>query len=255
MIDLHCHIYPKIDDGPVSLDETKAMLSIAKKEGISTIVATHHFYEEEHTVESYLKAVNDARIRTQPIIDELELDICIIGGAEVFISPFIAELKDIEKLCINGSRYLLIELPMAEIPQYTEDVIYSLNLKGIRPIIAHPERNRRIISQVTAADVDDVAGVQGDGTKQPRGRFCFDTRGDHRSRFPIFFNHRHGHTDITHHRCGEGANVVKGHPSTDFMRIGSRAQWRSNPRFNPLGTCHRRNHVTATGRGNRRCGT
>lgn len=150
MIDLHCHILPEIDDGPVSLEETKAMLAIAKNEGISTIAATHHFYEEEDTVELYLKAVSDARIRTQPIIDEQELDICIIGGAEVFISPFISELKDIEKLCINNSRYLLIELPMADIPQYTEDVVYQLNLKGIRPIIAHPERNRRIISDPNA---------------------------------------------------------------------------------------------------------
>ncbi len=56
------------------------------------------------------------------------------------------ETERLDKLCINRSKYMLIELPMVDIPQYTEDVIYHLSLKGIVPIIAHPERNIRIMS-------------------------------------------------------------------------------------------------------------
>jgi len=52
--------------------------------------------------------------------------------------------KDFSGISINGSRYLLMELPMGDIPNYTEDVIYRLRLRGVVPVIAHPERNIRI---------------------------------------------------------------------------------------------------------------
>jgi len=147
MIDLHCHIYPGVDDGPISLEETRAMLDIAVTEGIRTIIASHHFSEEDHTVETYLDAIQVAKSQVQPLIDDLSADIKILDGAEVFISPNIIHIKDLKKLCINNSRYLLIELPMMDIPIYTEDVVYSLKINGITPIIAHPERNRRIVHE------------------------------------------------------------------------------------------------------------
>lgn len=42
---------------------------------------------------------------------------------------------------------MLIELPMREFPIYTEDVFYELRLKGVTPIIAHPERNFKIAQE------------------------------------------------------------------------------------------------------------
>lgn len=145
LIDLHCHILPKVDDGPKTLQETKKMLSIAAEEGIATIAATHHFLIDEVSVDSYLMLWNERKKKLQSQLDKFNVDIKIVRGAEVLISPFLPQLQGIEKLCINGSRYLLIELPMLDIPQYTEDVIYNLRLRDIIPIIAHPERNRRIV--------------------------------------------------------------------------------------------------------------
>ncbi|MGB4639692.1 MAG: CpsB/CapC family capsule biosynthesis tyrosine phosphatase, partial [Caldicoprobacterales bacterium] len=49
------------------------------------------------------------------------------------------------KLTIGDSRYILVEMPMGEVPRYAEDFLYHLKLKGFTPIIAHPERNRGII--------------------------------------------------------------------------------------------------------------
>ncbi len=46
---------------------------------------------------------------------------------------------------INDSEYLLIELPMGQFPMYTEDVFYELMLLGVKPILAHPERNIKIM--------------------------------------------------------------------------------------------------------------
>ena len=145
MLDLHCHLFPDMDDGPATMDETLSMLYIAKEENIDLIAATHHYMEEQQTVSEYLASWEEKHKQVQEFIKAEDIDLDIVMGAEVLISPFLAQLEGLESLCINGSRYLLVELPMLDIPQYTEDVIYALRLKGITPIIAHPERNHRII--------------------------------------------------------------------------------------------------------------
>jgi protein-tyrosine phosphatase len=67
-------------------------------------------------------------------------------GAELFISPDLPEkIKENRGLTINnGNRYVLLELPLYEIPPFTEQTIFELQLLGIAPIIAHPERYHEI---------------------------------------------------------------------------------------------------------------
>ncbi len=60
---------------------------------------------------------------------------------EIYISNQIEELMQKNKLLtLANSRYMLIELPIASNVQYLDYVIYYLEAKGIKTIIAHPER-------------------------------------------------------------------------------------------------------------------
>jgi protein-tyrosine phosphatase len=178
MFDLHCHILPHMDDGSSSMEETRDMLKVAALEGIELIAATHHFFDDQTSIEGYLELWECRHKQIQPVLDELKIEVRIVTGAEVMISPFLAQLEGLHRLCINESSYLLIELPMMDLPQYTEEVIYNLCLKGLVPIIAHPERNRRIMedpnllypfielgawSQVTSGS---ITGLFGDKVKR-----------------------------------------------------------------------------------------
>ena len=42
MIDIHSHILCGVDDGPKTIEETKALLEHAYKQGVRTIVSTSH---------------------------------------------------------------------------------------------------------------------------------------------------------------------------------------------------------------------
>jgi protein-tyrosine phosphatase len=44
----------------------------------------------------------------------------------------------------NAGRYLLVELPLEQIPSCTENVLFSLLLEGVTPVLAHPERNAKL---------------------------------------------------------------------------------------------------------------
>ncbi|MBT9139107.1 MAG: Tyrosine-protein phosphatase YwqE [Syntrophomonadaceae bacterium] len=144
MIDLHCHILPDMDDGPSTLEESISMVQIALKEGIDTIVATSHFTD--------FKGIDDYLARRDEKIDcllgnlaEKGIKADIVKGAEVYIDMELFDIKGIERLTLNGSRYVLTELPMMVFPLYTEEFLYRLQLSGFVPIIAHPERNEGII--------------------------------------------------------------------------------------------------------------
>jgi protein-tyrosine phosphatase len=65
---------------------------------------------------------------------------------EVSLSPEILNQSEDEILTINSNgKYLLVELPFQEIPIFTENLLFQLQLKGLTPVIAHAERNQQIV--------------------------------------------------------------------------------------------------------------
>lgn len=168
MIDVHSHIIFGVDDGSSSIEESVRMLEEANKAGIKVIIATPHFqtdiFEAQTLAENYQKLCDKAT----------EYNLTVLMGCEVFLNPFIPEFIQNKKvLTLNASNYLLLEFPFDSIPHYSFEVIYKLQLQGIIPIIAHPERNRCFVRdfdtfmefvergclvQVDAASMLDVYG-------------------------------------------------------------------------------------------------
>ncbi len=139
MIDMHTHILPNIDDGSESMEETIKMLKEAKEAGFTDIITTSHYIENSYdiTKRERKNIINEIKSK----LDIENINIKLYNGAEAYISNNIYELIEKEELpTLNNSKYLLMELPMNNKVLYLENVIYSLESKGITPIIAHPER-------------------------------------------------------------------------------------------------------------------
>lgn len=144
MIDFHSHIIHGIDDGAKSLDMSLEMLKISESEGVEYICATPHFISEEFEItrEDYIEKLNNLVMASK----EVNFKIKILPGLEIYMHPNLPKLYKEKKIWgINDSEYLLIELPMGQFPIYTEDVFYELMLLGAKPILAHPERNTKIM--------------------------------------------------------------------------------------------------------------
>ncbi|MDI3481987.1 MAG: protein-tyrosine phosphatase [Tepidanaerobacteraceae bacterium] len=145
MIDIHTHILPGIDDGSPDLETSIKMAEIAASEGIDIMVATPHFIPKDKEIERD-RVLKKTEELNEYIKNKAGLDIAVYPGEEVFLSPEVPDLFSQGKLItlFDGGKYLLVELPMMSIPPYTKDVLHALMLKGAKPIIAHPERNREI---------------------------------------------------------------------------------------------------------------
>ncbi|PAW30071.1 tyrosine protein phosphatase [Peribacillus simplex] len=145
MIDIHCHILPGVDDGSADMEESRNMARKAIEAGITQIFATPH-----HLNEKYVNVKNDIIDRVVRLNESFQLEnipLTIHHGQEVRIHREIftsLEKEEILTLDDKGT-YILLELPSGRVPTYTQEVIYELLLKGITPIVVHPERNKELI--------------------------------------------------------------------------------------------------------------
>ena len=123
------------------------MLKKAEESGTTDIIATPHFMRGRFEVEykDVIKRVEELK----KIVKENNIHINIYVGQEVYYSKNLLEYYN-DKIIgtINNTKYMLIELPMLEFDiDEVINTIYELQIRGIVPIIAHPERYKPFIKK------------------------------------------------------------------------------------------------------------
>jgi protein-tyrosine phosphatase len=136
MVDVHCHILPGVDDGSKSWDMTLDMCRIAKKDGITHVVATPHansrfpFDRERHA---------ELLQELQERIPDIEFSL----GCDFHTSY--ENIRDAERnpgrYTIAASQYLLVEFSDFQTRAQMADILFHLHSAGLETIITHPERN------------------------------------------------------------------------------------------------------------------
>ena len=145
MIDFHNHVIPKLDDGSKSLEMTIKMLKEAERQGITDVVNTVHYQhpkmQNKNTSYNFIRTELD---KLNIEIAKHNIDINIHLGSEVFFNFNLTKILDNPITTIGNSKYMLIEFQRLSFPKGYEEEIFKLQLQGITPIIAHPERYRPI---------------------------------------------------------------------------------------------------------------
>jgi protein-tyrosine phosphatase len=146
--DLHCHLLPAWDDGPQTLDESIHMAHKAANQGIKTIVLTPHVGRAFHgKPEREGSEIAGAAANLQQAINTAGIDLTVVPGAEVALS-LIDLAKRVENepwLTVGGQgRYILVESTVGYWPESASQTLFDLALRGLTPIIAHPERLRDV---------------------------------------------------------------------------------------------------------------
>ena len=139
MYDLHAHILPGVDDGAKSPEDTLAMARVAAENGTRIILCTPHRRDvtENWSVEQIRELLSEmnGRIKSEGI------DLKFVLGMENHLDVDLPdEFANGRALPMNGSRYMLVEMPFFGRPNYIEDVLFKLQVQGVTPVLAHPER-------------------------------------------------------------------------------------------------------------------
>lgn len=142
MIDLHCHLLPGIDDGPETMEESLALAQSAVDQGITHVLCTPHHNNGryENPKASIIAAVAELQIA----LDETQIPLTVLEGQEVRITGELVEDLNEDNLLFTdlNDTYLLIEFPSADVPAFSETLLFELRGMGKIPVIVHPERNR-----------------------------------------------------------------------------------------------------------------
>ncbi len=140
LIDMHCHVLPGVDDGAADFEEALAMCRRAAAEGCRTLVVTPHLRHAQWS--------NDDRGDLERRFGELRhrlagaLEIHL-GGEIAVSSTSLDEILDLpggKLLTLAGSRYVLLELDWLGLGPDVLELVHELQVRGLEPVIAHPER-------------------------------------------------------------------------------------------------------------------
>ncbi len=148
MIDVHCHLLPGIDDGPKSPEESLSLARYAVEHGITKSVVTPHIHVGRYqnaresitqACDEFRRALEENRIPLEiGFAAEVRIGIEIIPMIESGSIPFLGKH--------NGLDVLLLEFPHSHVPPGSDKLINWLFQHNICPLIAHPERNKGIMS-------------------------------------------------------------------------------------------------------------
>jgi len=145
LIDIHCHILPGLDDGAQTMSDAAAMALELTRARFNTVIATPHVIEgrKYNTPDLIRKKVKELNEH----LDNKWIPLKVLPGAENYIFYDLPKWYRQGKILslADTNKYILIELPILNIPLYTEKVFSDFRLLGLTPIIAHPERNQEIV--------------------------------------------------------------------------------------------------------------
>jgi protein-tyrosine phosphatase len=126
------------------MEGSLALARAARRAGTGTLVATPHVRDDYPFP---LGAIDERVDETNAALDRAGVDVRVERGAEVAITK-VTEFDDDElrSLCLGSGTYLLVESPYTYAPELLEKVLFDLQARGFRPILAHPERSPSFLS-------------------------------------------------------------------------------------------------------------
>ena len=142
MIDFHSHILPGMDDGAKSVQMSLEMLKKSAKDGVTDILSTSHCYPRDNGSfvfflegrEKSFAELSEAMEKDGGVFPKIHL------GCELNLRCDAASFKDIGKMCIENTDYILVEMPFEPWNERTIEWVYNLKVLGLNPVMAHIDR-------------------------------------------------------------------------------------------------------------------
>lgn len=138
-VDIHSHLLPGIDDGAKDLDNSISLISKMYSYGIKNFITTPHvlgdvYPNSSELIKNKLKEVQDE------LLKQGLSDVKINAAAEYMMDErFIDRLKNDDILTLKDN-YILVEMSYFNAPYNLYDILFEIQLKGYKPVLAHPER-------------------------------------------------------------------------------------------------------------------
>lgn len=138
--DIHNHILPGIDDGAQNVADSSNLLEHFKNIGITKFIATPHimndYYPNTPEIIKNSFRLLEEEISENEIIKNTEISF----AAEYMMDQNFLDLLKTEKLLTLKDNLVLVEMSYFQAPINLNEILFEIQTKGYKPVLAHPER-------------------------------------------------------------------------------------------------------------------
>ena len=138
-VDIHSHLLPGIDDGAENMEDSIALIKTMRSYGIKNFVTTPHVLGEVYPNTSKSIKYQLTRVQQELLKHDVQ-DISISSAAEYMLDQQFSELLEEDDLLTLKDNFILVELSFFNAPFNLFDLLFQIQLKGYKPVLAHPER-------------------------------------------------------------------------------------------------------------------
>jgi protein-tyrosine phosphatase len=165
-IDVHSHLLPGVDDGCESVEESIACARMLAEAGYTHSFCTPHVTPgfALQTISAITQWTADLQMR----LTEANVPLTLLPGGEITLMPDLRENLTPDRMMTYGGlgRWCLVDIWADELPDFFEPTIRWLIAKGVKVILAHPERMKAVQNDPELADYFDHLDLRLQGNLQ-----------------------------------------------------------------------------------------
>jgi protein-tyrosine phosphatase len=137
--DMHSHLLPGIDDGSPDVETSLLLIKGMMKLGYKQFITTPHIMQDLYR--NTPATINEAYARLQKALEEENLGVNIRPAAEYMLDDHFDQLLESnEPLLTLKDNLVLVEFSFVSPPINVQEKLFQMQIKGYRPVLAHPER-------------------------------------------------------------------------------------------------------------------
>lgn len=138
-VDIHSHLLPDIDDGAKDLNNSIELISKMSSYGIKNFITTPHILGEVYPNSSETIKKQLKKVKLELVKRNLN-DVSIHAAAEYMMDEKFLTLLEKDDILTLKDNVILVEMSYFSSPLNLFDILFEIQLKGYKPILAHPER-------------------------------------------------------------------------------------------------------------------
>ena len=138
-VDIHSHLLPGIDDGAKDLENSISLISKMYSYGIKNFITTPHVLGDVYpnSTETIKNKLSEVR---STLKEQGFNDVKIEAAAEYMIDEQFLERLEQDDILTLKDNFILVEMSYFNAPFNLYDILFEIQLKGYKPVLAHPER-------------------------------------------------------------------------------------------------------------------
>src|SRR5690606_20815679 len=140
LIDIHNHILPGIDDGAPTIEDSMILIRSFQNLGVTNFICTPHIMNDYYPNTPATISAALEKLRTALAISNDLQKIKLHAAAEYMMDQHFMELLEGGEILPLKDNFILVEMSYFQAPINLKEILFQLQTRGYKPVLAHPER-------------------------------------------------------------------------------------------------------------------